>query len=162
MLNSFGHAVPVIAGKLQKTGAAARGIILATDFTAAADTITLDIRSAYPAPDLQKLQRTFVFLRGATPSLTVRDEVKFSAPETFETALVTWGGIKTISPNVVEITDGGSTVRVTIDTQGRTFQFRQEQIDEDVQSKRKPIRLGIALDEKISEATVTLKIVPVN
>jgi hypothetical protein len=161
VLNSFGHDVPVIAGKLQKTGAAARGIILASDFTEAADTLTLDIRSAYSVPNLKKLERTFVFQRGAAPSLTVRDEIKISAPESFETALVTWGEIKIISPNLVEISDGGSTVRVTIDTQGKPFQLRQEQIDEDVQSKRKPFRLALALDGKITEAAVTLKIVPV-
>ena len=91
VLNSFGHAVPVIAGKLQKAGADARGVILETNFTDAADTFKLDFRSAYAVPELQKLDRTFVFQRGETPSLEVRDEVKFSAPEKFETALVTWG-----------------------------------------------------------------------
>jgi len=162
VLNSFGHDVPVIGGSLQKTGAAARGVILASDFTAAADILKLDIRSAYPVSQLKKLERAFVFQRGTAPSLTVRDEVKFSAPETFETALVTWGGIKIISPKVVEISDGGSTVRVTMDTQGKPFQLRSEQIDEDVQSKRKPFRLALALDGKISEAVVTMKIMPVN
>ena len=161
VLNSFGHDVPVVAGKLQKTGAAARGIILAGDFTPAADTLKLDIRSAYPVPDLKQLERTFVFQRGPTPSLTVRDDIKFSAPESFATALVTWGEIKIVNPNTVDISDGGGAVRVTIDTQGKPFQLRQEQIDEDVQSKRKPFRLGIALDGTISEATVTLRIAPV-
>jgi hypothetical protein len=160
VLSSFGHAVPVIAGQLQKTGADARGVILETNFTAAADTFKLDIRSAYAVPTLQKLERTFVFQRGATPSLEVRDEVKFAAPETFETALVTWGAVKSTGPDTLEITDGGSTVRVTIDTQGREFKWRQEIIDEDVQSKRKPVRVGIALDSKISGGVITLRIVP--
>ncbi len=161
VLSSFGHDVPVIAGKLQKTGAAARGVILASDFTEAADILKLDIRSAYAVPNLQKLERTFVFQRGTVPSLTVRDEIKLAAPESFETALVTWGEIKTIATNVVEISDGGRTVRVTIDTQGKPFQLRAEQIDEDVQSRRKPFRLALVLDGKISEATVTMKIAPV-
>ena len=90
----------------------------------------------------------------------MRDEVKFAQPEPFETALVTWGKIKTVNGTTLEVTDGDSTLRVTIDTQGRSFRLKQEMIDEDVQSKRKPFRLGIALDEKITAATVTLRIVP--
>jgi hypothetical protein len=161
VLSSFGHAVPVMAGQLQQTGAKARGVILETNFTAAADTLKLDLHSAYAVPDLQQLERTFVFQRGATPSLTVRDKVKFSAPETFETALVTWGTVKSTGTNTLEITDGGGTVRVTIDTQDREFQWRQEVIDEDVQSKRKPVRIGIGLNAKISSGIITLRIAPV-
>jgi Heparinase II/III-like protein len=161
VLSSFGHAVPVLAGQLQKTGAAARGVILATNFTEQTDTFKLDLRSAYEVADLQQLERTFVFERGETPSLEVRDEVKFSTPETFETALVTWGKIKAIGPNTLEITDRDSAVRVTIDTQGREFKWRQEEIDEDVQSKRKPVRIGIELNSKISSGIITLKIEPV-
>jgi len=160
VLSSFGHAVPVIAGKLQTAGADARGVIVGTNFSDAADTIKFDIRSAYPVPDLQKLERTFVFQRGATPSLEVRDEVKFAAPENFETALVTWGKVMAVGSNVLEIADGDSAVRVTIDTQGRAFRWRQEIIDEDVDTKRRPVRIGIALDDKISAGTITLRIAP--
>ena len=161
VLNSFGHAVPVIAGKLQKAGADARGIILATNFTDGADTITYDIRSAYPVPDLEKLERTFVFQRGENPSLEVRDDVAFSSPEKFETALITWGTIKSAGPNALEITDGDSTVHVTIETQGNTFTWRQEIINEDVDTKRKPHRVGIALTSPISSGVITLRIEPV-
>jgi len=161
VLNSFGHAVPVLAGKLQKTGADARGVILATNFTDAVDTLKLDIRSAYAVPGLQKLDRTFVFQRGPKPSLEVRDEVVFSAPESFETALVTWGKIKAIDLNTLEIRDGNSAVRVVIDTQGRAFKWSQQKIDEDVPSKRKPIRIGIHLNSEIVTGVVTLRIAPV-
>jgi len=161
VLNSFGHAVPVLAGQLQKTGADARGVILATNFTDAVDTLKLDIRSAYAVPGLQKLDRTFVFQRGPNPSLEVRDEVVFSAPESFETALVTWGQVKTVDLNTLEIRDGNSAVRVTIDTQGRAFKWSQQKIDEDVQSKCKPIRIGIHLNSEIITGVVTLRITPV-
>lgn len=161
VLSSFGHAVPVVAGEVQHTGARARGVILETNFSAAADELKLDYRSAYAVPSLEKLERTFVFQREPAPSLEVRDDVAFSQPEAFETALITWGKIKSINPTTLEITDGRSTVRVAIDTQGRGFQLKQETINEDVDTKRKPVRLGIALDDKISSGTVTLKISPV-
>ena len=160
VLSSFGHAVPVIAGQLQRTGAEAHGVILETNFTAAADTFKLDIRSAYAVPTLEKLERTFVFHRESKPSLEVRDEVKFSQPEFFETALVTWGEVKSTGENTLEISDGGSTLQVTIDTKGQSFKWRQEIIDEDVQSKRKPVRVGIKLNSKIASGVITLRIEP--
>ena len=93
--------------------------------------------------------------------MEVRDEVKFAAADDFETALVTWGKVRSAGPNALEITDGQSTVRVTIDTQGRAFKWRQDKIDEDVQSKRKPIRIGIALNDKLVSGAITLRMEPV-
>jgi hypothetical protein len=161
VLNSYGHAVPIIAGQLEKTGAAARGVILETNFTAASDRLTLDFRSAYAVPSLEKLERTFTFTRGAKPSLEVRDTVKLSAPESFETVLVTWGRATAVGPNTLEINDRGTRVRVTIDTQGRAFKWRQDLIDEDTEARRQPYHLGITLDDKISDAIIALRIEPV-
>jgi len=161
VLNSFGHAVPVVAGQLQRAGAEARGAVLGRSFTEAADTLTLDFRSAYAVADLEKLERTFVFQRGGSPSLEVRDEIKLASSQTFESALITWGTIRRVSGNELEIADGEDAVRVTIDTQGRAFELKQETINENVYSKRKPVRLGIALAAKVSTATVTLRISPV-
>ncbi|MDR3460647.1 MAG: heparinase II/III family protein [Verrucomicrobiae bacterium] len=161
VLNSYGHAVPLIAGQMQKTGADARGVILETNFTADADTFTLDIHTAYAVPELQKLERTFVFQRGPQPALEVADAVSFSEPQSFETALITWGDIKQLDAKIFQVTDGGSTVQVTVDTGGRSFHTVQELIDEDVQSKRKPYRLAIVLDERVTDATVRMHIEPV-
>ncbi len=161
VLNSFGHAVPVVAGQLQRAGVEAHGVVTAKIFTAEADTLTLDMRSAYAVADLQKLERTFAFHRGQSPSLEVRDVAKFAGPENFETALVTWGGIRRVGENELELTDGEAAVRVTIDTQGRAFHLKQETIDEEVSSRRQPVRLGIALDAKVSAAAITLRISPV-
>lgn len=160
VLNSFGHATPIIAGQLERTGAEARGVIRETNFTSASDTFGLDMRSAYGAPELQELERTFVFQRGPRPALEVRDTVKFSSPQTFETTLITWGQTKAVEPAVLEIADGRSRVRVTIDTGGRAFQWRQEQIEEDVEARRKPFHVGIRLTEPVSEAVVRLRIEP--
>jgi hypothetical protein len=161
VLNSFGHDVPVVEGQLQRTGSEARGVVVRTNFTLSADTLTLDLQSAYAVADLQKLERTFVFRRDNPPSLEVRDEIKFAAPGQFEAALVTWGEIHEVGENELEITDGKDALRVIIDTQGRAFHLKQETIDENVSSKRQPVRLGLALDGKVPAATVTLRISPV-
>src|SRR5207237_6214965 len=46
-LNSWGHDVPVIAGKLQSAGREAQAKVLKTQFTDSHDAVVLDIRSAY-------------------------------------------------------------------------------------------------------------------
>lgn len=90
LLNSYGHAVPVVAGQLQQSGAQARGPIIKQEFTPAADTITLDMTSAYKVPELKQLHRTFTYNRtGGT--FTVRDDVEYSSPQQFETALISLG-----------------------------------------------------------------------
>lgn len=160
VLNSFGHAVPIVADQLQRHGLDARAVVLATNFTTSADGIVFDLRSAYSVRDLQKLQRTFVYRRGNTPCLEVRDEVNFSQPENFESALITWGRIQRLAADKLTISDGSGAVRVQIDTGGIPFHLRQETIDENTENKRKPVHLGIVLDNKVPGADVTLRIWP--
>jgi hypothetical protein len=159
VLNSYGHAVPVIAGQLQRTGLAAHAAILRQEFTDDVDTFAMDISSAYAVPELKKLERTFVFRRGQ-PSLTVRDEVELTSPQTFETALITWGDWKQISPNEITIHDGDATVRVKINTRGQPFTIRSEVLNEDVHTPKKPTHLGIVLNPPVEKAVVILTIIP--
>ena len=160
VLNSYGHAVPVIAGQLQREGAQAKAVLLRSDFSDGEDTMAFDLRSAYAVPELERLERTFVFRRTGTPGLTVRDEVAFSEPKSFETALVTWGDWKRLSEKELVISDGRAAVRVRIDTGGIAFELRWEKLDEDVETPKKPMRLGIALSSPVKSAIVTLVIEP--
>jgi Heparinase II/III-like protein len=160
VLNSFGHAVPVIAGHLQRTGRNARAVVLRTDFSDAADTLALDIRSAYAVPELKKVERTFTFHRAAPVSLVVQDDVEFSDKQTFETALITWSKWKRISPGELLISNGADAIRATIDTGGRSFTLKSEILNEDVYSASKPVRIGISLDAPVEGAVVTLTLSP--
>ena len=159
VLNSFGHPVPVVAGKLQSTGGKARGEILRTEFTDTADTFAIDLRTAYAVKELRKLQRTFVYSRKGDGSLTVADEVAFSAPQTFETAFITLGAWKQISPTSLLIYDAKQAVRVELDTGGQAFTVVAERIEEDVKSRSLPTRIGIRLTKPVSAATITARIV---
>jgi hypothetical protein len=161
VLNSFGHAVPIVAGQLQKTGGAARAKVLRTDLTDAQDVLALDIRSAYAVPSLNKLERTFTFRRGTTPSLTVCDAVAFSQPESFETVLITWGDWKQVASDELLITDDAGAVRVKIDTGGRPFAITARKLEAKVHTRQRAQHLGIALNSPLREGTVTLTITPV-
>lgn len=160
VLSSLGHAVPVVDGKLQRTGADARGVVLQTHFSETEDTLKLDLRSAYPAKGLRKLERTFSFRRGETPSLAVTDGFEFEAPGNFETALVTWGDWKRAGADAIVITDGDKSLRVEIVTGGVPFEVIAETLAEDVRTPKQPVRLAIALREPVASGQVTLRISP--
>ncbi len=160
VLNSFGHPVPRVAGRLQRTGRSAAASVLRTEFTDRTDTVALDLRAAYDVKPLKTLRRTFVFSRDGQGSLTITDEVEFDSPQSFGTALITFAKWKRLAPNRLMVGTGDGAVRVEIDTGGKPFQIQAEQIEEDVRGGRIPTRLGIDLAEPAAKATVTLRIVP--
>jgi len=160
VLNSFGHPVPVVAGQLQQTGRKAEGKVLKTDFTPEADTLVLDIASAYAVKELKSLRRTFVYSRNGAGSLTVTDEVVFATPKEFETALVTFGRWKQLDAKLLEVSDHESTVRVEISVTGGEFEIHPEQIREELRAKLLPTRLGIRLAKPGAQASITMRITP--
>ncbi|HZV33102.1 MAG TPA: heparinase II/III family protein, partial [Verrucomicrobiae bacterium] len=160
VLNSFGHAVPMVAGQLQATGSSARAVVLRSDFTDAEDVLAFDLRSAYQVPGLKKLERTFDYRRGADAGLRVEDEVVFDSPEQFESALITWGDWQEVATNEFKMTDGGEELRVSVDTGGVPYTIRKTMINADVHTPRKPWHIGIALNRPVKEAKVTLTIRP--
>jgi hypothetical protein len=161
VLNSWGHPVPVVAGKLQRTGSEARARVLETRFDAGADTLTLDLSSAYAVPELKKLARRFSYVRHPAGSLTVEDWAVFSAAREFETALVTLGKVKTLSPSLLEIRDGEAAVHVSIESAGSPFEIRTEEVREDVHTRSLPTRIGIRLVKPVTEAKMLMRITPV-
>jgi hypothetical protein len=168
VLNSFGHPVPLVNGKLQRTGRQAGGRIIRSDFTEESDTLVLDISSAYDVPELEKLQRQFVYSRQELGSLTVTDEVVFSKPCDFGTALITFDKWQQLSDSSFVVRDQDKALRVDIEVTGadpstllRTgFKIMPETIEEDLSGRRLPTRLGINLTQPVLRAVVSLTIKP--
>jgi len=158
LLNSFGHQVPLVAGKLQREGRGSQGKVLRTEFTDRADTFALDIASPYPCPELKRLERTFVYSRAGAGSLTVTDTVEFTSPQTFGTALITLGKWERAKDGSLLVTDGDEAVRVEVNVKGGEFDVQAEEIVEDAPVR--PTRIGINLKQPVTAATVTLKITP--
>ena len=161
VLNSFGHPVPLVAGKLQRGGADARGRVLKADFTDARDSLVLDLRAAYDVPTLQRLDREFSYERGDVERLVVTDTVEFSEPERFEVALVTFGEWSQVSPSLLRVNDEGRAVDVELLTEGLEFGVTAEEIDEDVRIGRKPTRIAIRIVQPVRAARLTMRISPV-
>lgn len=89
VLNSYGHPVPRVAGKLQETGGKFAAKVLRKEFTDGGDALLLDISGAYRCPELQVLTREFATDRRGTIKIT--DHVKFSKPSAFSDPLMTLG-----------------------------------------------------------------------
>ena len=160
VLNSFGHPVPIVAGKLQQTGRKARGRVVSRSFTDSTDTLVLDISSAYDVPELRKLERKFVYSRTGSGSLCVTDEVTFSRPCDFGTALITFNRWKQSSPSSLIVYDSKKALHVDIEVTGADFEIQPDIIQEDVSARKKPTRLGINLTEPVTHALVSLTIAP--
>ena len=161
LLNSWGHPVPVVAGRLQKEGAAAQGRVLRAEFSDAEDTLVLDISSAYDVPGLRRLERAFVYCRAGQGSLTVTDRVEFAEPATFETALITLGRWREEGPGVLVVEAGQQAVRVQVRATGGEVAFKAEEIREGITTDRPPTRIGISMTKAVREATIAVTITPV-
>jgi hypothetical protein len=160
VLNSYGHPVPIVAGKLQRTGSRARGRVVSKTFTDSTDTLVLDISSAYDVPELKKLERKYVYSRLGAGSLLVTDEVKFSRPCDFGTALITFSRWKQTSPSTLIVYDSEEALRVEIKVTGADFEIRPKTIEEDVSARKQPTRLGINLRKPVTNALISLTITP--
>jgi hypothetical protein len=160
VLNSFGHDVPVVAGKLQRPGANARAVVETSEFKEGQDTLALNLTAAYDVPELTRLERSFTYQRKAPASLTIRDQVEYEKPNTFETALITWGTMKKISDSELLISDKEDAVRVEIDTGEKPFTVTEEVIEEDVHTASKPRRIGISLNAPVKSAAIVVTVTP--
>ncbi len=160
VLNSFGHPVPIVAGKLQQTGKQARGRVISRSLTDSTDTLVLDISSAYDVPELRKLERKFVYSRIGKGSLRVTDEVTFSRPCDFGTALITFDSWKQSSPGSLIVYDSEKSLQVDIKVTGAEFEIQPETIQENVSARKQPTRLGINLTRPVTHALVSITITP--
>ncbi|MEA3403491.1 MAG: heparinase II/III family protein [Armatimonadota bacterium] len=159
LLNSYGHPVPVVAGELQRTGREAAAQVLEAEFTDDRDRLVLDLAPAYEVPELQTLQRTFEYSRGADCSLTVTDRVEFAQPSEFEVPLLTDGDWLQRDEDTVVAWEVDRAVQVQISVEGADFAVEADEIHEDARAQ--PTRIAIRLTEPVRSATVTAIITPI-
>ena len=160
VINSWGHAVPLVAGKRQETGAAAQATVIRRSFSDAADTLVFDMKAAYQVPALKSLTRTFVYDRAQAGSVTIADEVTFSEPSSFGTAMITYGKWQDNGDGSVTVTDKDQSLRISIDAAGQPYRLEARTIDSEVRAKNKPTRIGIDLAGPVLGSKITLRVTP--
>ena len=140
VINSYGHPVPRVGGRLQLRGREAAARVVKTSFTDTKDTVVLDIAKAYDCPTLAELTRTFSFDRAAKTA-TVTDHVRFTAPTDFESPIMT------TKPE-------GLKGRYSVSATGGDWEETEERLENP--GRETPYRRSIRFKTPVTEATVSV------
>jgi hypothetical protein len=159
---SFGHPVPVPNGKGQLPGAQYGATLVARQADATVDSMTLEMRGAYPeGADLSSLRRTIALHRD-TPSgwVEVVDAVQFdSAPGTLDSVLFTFGTVS-LQPGQAVVRGERGAVRVLYDA--ATVRAAVEHM-QDIDLSSGPTsaeRIVFSLAQPAKSGTIRLRIEP--
>ena len=163
LLNSYGHSVPRINGRLQTNmvGSDAQnppenltpeklicGDLLEHDISSDRCRVRFDIKKVYnQIPGIEKLERTFVFDRKNGGKFTVSDEAEFSAAADFEGAVITLGEVRELSHGKYLISWKGKVLTLTVKS-SVPYKFSIDTINEDTWHKLPVYRLAFTAMEK--------------
>ena len=165
LLNSFGHPVPVVAGHLQPPGKDEHTVGIGADictrvvdasFSDREDRVTLDLTRAYRVPTLHRLARTFIHNRAGGGSVGVVDEVEFSAPETFESALITYAAWTLQPDGSLRVSDGDDALDVLVSSPDVELLFDHCVIKESTT----PTRLSWRVASPVQQARIRIRVIP--
>ena len=157
-VGSFGHPVPLVAGKEQQPGAEAKAKTIRKDFTRDKDELVLDIASAYNVPELKKLERTMSYNRTGKGNVTVTDDFAYSKPEPFETAISTRAKWEKTSDNTLSLTKEKERMVVTFSSPGNKLSIRSEEITE---GGTPYSRIGIYTEKPLLSGQIIITYTPV-
>jgi len=166
VLGSYGHSVPRPAGQSQLPGRQYEAKVLEVKLADDVDRVSLDLRAGYDVKSMTTLTRTFEFHRGTTPHILVRDDVVFSSPQTFGSALMTFGPFKLNVGNIIELGEAPSVAHVTVTAtaEGAAVElkpFAAEHLKEKLRVNRVPIRVALDYVKPVTTATLIVRIDPV-
>ncbi len=156
LLNSYGHPLPVIGGKLQVDATHVHAKVLSTSFADDVDTIVIDIAPAYDLPAIRRATRTLTYRRDGAGRVLVRDDFEFAEPTTIESALTTRGEIDVLEPSRIRFSAGRE--RMIIKLRGpATHEPTVESFSELGVTFR---RVGFAFREAALQASIEIEIEP--
>ena len=129
LLNSFGHPVPEIDGKLQLEATTVHPTVVSTDFTPAQDTIAMDITPAYDDANVKKVLRTMRYSRESGGSVELVDDFNVTGPAEIVEPFPTHGTMKQIDAKTIQIDYEDAHVQIVIDAPGG-ITLSQEKVDD--------------------------------
>jgi Heparinase II/III-like protein len=144
VINSFGHNVPLVNGQLQGSTKDCEAKILRIHFSDVADSVEMDLTSAYAVPALRELRRTFVFSRQDVGALTITDNAQFSDPsQTFGIGFITLGQWKQLGPNAILVWQNHEGVKIDLNSGGSPLTITAQTIEENLPDHLRPTRIGV-------------------
>ena len=160
ILNSFGHPVPRIGGQLQSVGSEYHGSILSTEFSESEDRAVLDLAPAYAVEGLLALTRAVVFSRLESGSVTVTDTVELAQPESFETALTTYGKWQPKGPNRALLYEGAAALEISWTSTSADIVVSTQPIEGRMRHSSQPLRIAFTTTAPVTGASITLTMKP--
>jgi hypothetical protein len=157
VLNSYGHPVPMVAGKLQSGGRKAAAEVLATEFSAVRDSMAIDMKAAYDVPELKALTRRFGYDRRARV-MEVIDEAEFTTPQEFNTPIITYKRVFKADDRTLFLYDAKHCVRVRIGVEGGLWNIEQEEMENP--GRPSATRLAVTFLQPVRTAKVRFEISP--
>jgi hypothetical protein len=159
VLNSYGHPVPMIAGKLQSPGREFEAEIISTSFSPEKDVLVVNLAKAYAIAELKSLVRTFTYDKKAM-TITVTDEAEMTTPCEFDTPIITYCDVEkdAADPSKLilkkKIRKDTYSIGVSIDTNNADWMLDEKIIKNPGLDDVK--RLGVKLTEKCQKAKVSI------
>ena len=163
LLNSWGHPVPLINGKLQTHGQNTDAQVVKFNKTKEQVSITLDIKKAYQNnPEIKTLTRSFDYNFSGRGKITITDLATFTTPATFETALTTFGNIKQVAKDKLIAQYRDCAVEITVNTNGIPWKLNHDVIKANTRWLDTPKRYAITLDNKHKNVSIKMEIIPLD
>jgi hypothetical protein len=129
LLNSYGHPVPEIDGKLQFDATQVQLPPVTTKFTTEEDTISMDITTAYHDPNLHQLIRTMHFFRNSGGSIEIEDQFETGGSAEIVESLPTHGTCRQIDARTLQFDYEGVQLQVAIDSPA-AFTVSQDKVED--------------------------------
>ena len=175
LLNSFGHSVPVVDGRLQtnRVGDDAfnppknltpvediQAVLLTEELSPDRVFVKFDISRVYnQVKGIGKLERSFLFERAGGGKFTVSDHGSFDREMDFEGAVITLGEIKELGGNRYLITEKGKSLLLEVNS-SVPYKFTVHTIMEDTYHKRPVYRLTFTATEKCRNVDMSFVFTP--
>lgn len=163
----------VVDDSLQAAGRSARARLMKKTFSPLRDFIKYDLSQVYDVSIVEKLNRFFEYRRGETSTLIVRDEVSFSKPASFGTALIVDTYIGSLRNNLsatwqktgkrrwrIEKGDEAILVEVAAGKNHRLKFDARPLKGFRIPEGYPPVRLGFVLDEPVRSGFIQMTITP--
>ena len=162
LLNSWGHPVPLPGKMLQSNGAGTESKVLRFERQPDHGIVVFDLRKAYKdVPWIKKIERTFRYDFADTGRITIGDAAEFESPQSFETALTTFGKVTPCGKNKLLAEYRNSAVEITVNSFGVPWQLRHETIKADTKWPDKPQRYAVELEGKHKNPRIEMIFTPV-
>jgi hypothetical protein len=152
LLNSFGHPVPEIDGKLQLDATSVKLPPAVASFSPQEDSVQMNLTAAYDDPNLRRFVRTLHYMRKDGGSATIEDDYETSGAAEIVESFPTHGTCRQIDAKTLVFDYGEAHLQVAIEAPV-PFTLTQENVEEYGQPFN---RVGVHL-HLVQSARVTMR-----